>query len=84
MGVVEAMHQMDEELSATTIGCSFQKADKREKKVGVADLEPVDVDFNLVQNLLESYSGQVGEAGPASNILQTLGVQLPNQQGGCQ
>ncbi|KAM4703322.1 protein ecdysoneless homolog [Rhinophrynus dorsalis] len=41
-------------------------------------LAPVDVDLNLVTNLLESYSSQAGLAGPASNILQSMGVHLPD------
>ncbi|XP_062989038.1 protein ecdysoneless homolog [Elgaria multicarinata webbii] len=41
------------------------------------DLTPVDIDFNLVTNLLESYNAQAGLAGPASNILQSMGVYLP-------
>ncbi|XP_039402361.1 protein ecdysoneless homolog isoform X1 [Mauremys reevesii] len=44
---------------------------------GDTDLTPVDVDLNLVTNLLESYSAQAGLAGPASNILQSMGVHLP-------
>lgn len=42
-----------------------------------AGLTPVDVDMNLVTNLLESYSAQAGLAGPTSNILQSMGVYLP-------
>lgn len=38
---------------------------------------PVDVDFNLVKNILESFSTQEGLAGPASNILSSMGVWLP-------
>ncbi|XP_042314913.1 protein ecdysoneless homolog isoform X2 [Sceloporus undulatus] len=41
------------------------------------DLTPVDIDLNLVTNLLESYNAQAGLAGPASNILQSMGVHLP-------
>ena len=44
---------------------------------GGEGVQPVDVDFNLVKNLLESYSSQGGVAGPASNILQSLGVHIP-------
>lgn len=33
--------------------------------------------MNLVANLLESYSAQSGLAGPTSNILQSMGVHLP-------
>ena len=38
----------------------------------------VDVDFNLVKNILESLSTQQGLAGPASNILGSMGVWLPS------
>ena len=38
---------------------------------------PVDVDFNLVRNILQSFSTQQGLAGPASNILNSMGVWLP-------
>lgn len=41
------------------------------------DIQPLDVDLNLVTNLLESLSCQAGLAGPASNLLQSLGLQLP-------
>ncbi|KAM5140819.1 protein ecdysoneless homolog [Mantella aurantiaca] len=41
-------------------------------------LAPVDVDLNLVTNILESYSSQSGLAGPASNLLQSMGVHLPD------
>ena len=49
-----------------------------ETEVGGA-LQPVDVDFNLIKNLLESYTSQEGGAGPTSNILQSLGVHIPEQ-----
>ena len=39
---------------------------------------PVDLDLNLVQNLLESYSSQQGLPGPASNIAGLLGLSLPD------
>ena len=41
-------------------------------------LRPVDVDFNLVKNMLASYSSQAGLPGPASNLLGLMGVQLPD------
>ncbi|KAK9836917.1 hypothetical protein WJX74_011048 [Apatococcus lobatus] len=41
-------------------------------------LAPVDLDLNLVQNLLESYSSQQGLPGPASNIAGLLGLTLPD------
>ena len=47
---------------------------------GPGDLQPVDVDFNLVHNLLESYSSQMGGAGPTSNILHSMGVAIPREE----
>ncbi|XP_040906511.1 protein ecdysoneless homolog isoform X1 [Toxotes jaculatrix] len=41
------------------------------------EIQPLDVDLNLVTNLLESLSCQDGLAGPASNLLQSLGFHLP-------
>lgn len=42
------------------------------------EIQPLDVDLNLVTNLLESLSCQAGLAGPASNLLQSLGIHLPS------
>ncbi|XP_062863623.1 protein ecdysoneless homolog isoform X2 [Trichomycterus rosablanca] len=76
------MDEMDQELQTTNVGQSF--------KGGAAggrapdgpgwtedDLRPLDVDVNLVTNLLESLSSQAGLAGPASNLLHSLGLRLP-------
>uniref|UniRef100_A0AAV2JR24 Ecdysoneless n=2 Tax=Knipowitschia caucasica TaxID=637954 RepID=A0AAV2JR24_KNICA len=41
------------------------------------EIQPLDIDLNLVTNLLESLSSQAGLAGPASNLLQSLGIHLP-------
>ncbi len=41
------------------------------------EIQPLDVDLNLMTNLLESLSCQAGLAGPASNLLQSLGLHLP-------
>ena len=41
------------------------------------EFTPIDADFNLVKNLLESYSSQQGLPGPASNLLGLMGLQLP-------
>ncbi|XP_067935926.1 protein ecdysoneless homolog isoform X2 [Watersipora subatra] len=41
------------------------------------ELEPVDVDFNTVKNLLESYNHQMGLPGPTSNLIESMGVKLP-------
>lgn len=42
------------------------------------EIQPLDLDLNLVTNLLESLSCQAGLAGPASNLLQSLGISLPS------
>lgn len=44
------------------------------------DDDEVDVDFNLAKNLLESFKGQEGMAGPAGNILSMLGMALPRDK----
>eukprot|EP00897_Mesotaenium_endlicherianum_P010836 jgi/Mesen1/9781/ME000007S09836 len=41
-------------------------------------LAPVDLDLNLVQSLLQSYSAQEGLPGPASNLLGAMGLHLPD------
>ncbi len=41
------------------------------------DDAPVDVDFNLVQNLISSYEAQQGQAGPTGSLLASLGLRLP-------
>ncbi|XP_062435966.1 protein ecdysoneless homolog [Rhea pennata] len=85
------MKEMDCELAHTNVGRSFSTQKKGVSSVkattsqnaghdsGTEDTEltPIDLDMNLVANMLESYSAQAGLAGPASNILQSMGVYLP-------
>ena len=52
-------------------------AGKMEGAGGEEEQPPVDVDLNLVKNLLDSFTMQQGLAGPASNILRSMGVELP-------
>lgn len=40
----------------------------------------VDVDYNLAMNILESFKGQAGLAGPASNLLGMMGITLPRDE----
>ncbi|NXA47931.1 ECD protein, partial [Nothocercus julius] len=86
------MKEMDRELAHTNVGRSFTTQKKavssakatmsqnagHDSEAEDTELTPVDVDMNLVDNLLESYSAQAGLAGPASNILQSMGVHLPD------
>lgn len=41
------------------------------------ELAPVDVDLNLMQSFLDSFSSQQGLPGPASNLLGLMGVKVP-------
>ncbi|XP_037659865.1 protein ecdysoneless homolog isoform X3 [Choloepus didactylus] len=86
------MAQMDQELAHTSIGKSFTtrkqveplfqttsiSSDEEDSGTRESVMTPVDVDLNLVSNILESYSSQAGLAGPASNLLRSMGVQLPH------
>ncbi|XP_072293165.1 protein ecdysoneless homolog [Eucyclogobius newberryi] len=58
---------------------SAEDSSNRDEGVAEAedDIQPLDIDLNLVTNLLESLSSQSGLAGPASNLLQSLGLHLP-------
>uniref|UniRef100_W5KUZ9 Ecdysoneless homolog (Drosophila) n=1 Tax=Astyanax mexicanus TaxID=7994 RepID=W5KUZ9_ASTMX len=80
------MDEMDQELQTTNVGKSFalngkQGDDKTDASKSLEpaeeELQPLDVDLNLVTNLLESLASQAGLAGPASNLLQSLGIHLP-------
>ncbi|KAM6266022.1 protein ecdysoneless homolog [Porphyrio hochstetteri] len=85
------MKEMDRELAQTNVGKSFTTQKKGASSANATtsqnagpesgaedtELTPLDVDMNLVANLLESYSAQAGLAGPTSNILQSMGVHLP-------
>ncbi|CDY14571.1 BnaC03g48880D [Brassica napus] len=75
---------MNEELKNSTLDKSFEHVNQHSSKQNGKRREddddeftPIDADFNLVKNLLESYSSQQGLPGPASNLLGLMGLQLP-------
>ena len=88
--MVDVMAEMDKQLAHTELGRSFapppvlgdlggskeQGGEERDKE----DLLPLDMDFNLMSNLLESNAAQCGEAGPSSNILHTMGIRLTPEE----
>uniref|UniRef100_A0A6Q2X028 Ecdysoneless homolog (Drosophila) n=1 Tax=Esox lucius TaxID=8010 RepID=A0A6Q2X028_ESOLU len=89
-GLKKYMDEMDHELMGTNIGQSFNqkvsqtasdcpRSPSTEGLLGEDEevIQPLDIDLNLVTNLLESLSSQAGLAGPASNLLHSLGVHLP-------
>lgn len=89
--MLDIMAEMDRQLAHTEVGKSFASPPVLGNSVGSKekgaeegdgeDLLPVDVDFNLMSNLLESYAAQCGEAGPSSNILHTMGIRLTPEGG---
>jgi len=75
---------LDAQLRDTSMRDDFTRgaAEEAEGEAGEeadvdARLPPVDVDLNLVQSLLASYSAQEGLPGPVSNLLGALGLALP-------
>ncbi|TGZ84389.1 hypothetical protein EX30DRAFT_338923 [Ascodesmis nigricans] len=46
----------------------------------IDDKEEVEVDFELVKNMLESFKGQGGLAGPAGTLLAEMGIYLPRDE----
>lgn len=74
--IKKAMDDMDDELKGSSIPKSFHNAsvDKNES-------QELDVDINLVKNLLESFSSQDGLSGPVSNMLHSMGITLPPDDG---
>ncbi|KAJ0406369.1 hypothetical protein P43SY_006977 [Pythium insidiosum] len=81
----EAMDEMDAELRDTTLPKTFTRLpvddstaphDNDETARVDSDLndepQPLNLDFNLLSNLLESLASQEGMAGPVSNLLSEL------------
>ena len=82
---------MDKELSLSNIGKSFVKVQEKTGESQTSKnenddsnqtteddaMKPVDIDLNLVQNFLESYSLQEGLPGPVSNIFTSMGIKIP-------
>uniref|UniRef100_A0A8D9AJ19 Protein ecdysoneless homolog n=1 Tax=Cacopsylla melanoneura TaxID=428564 RepID=A0A8D9AJ19_9HEMI len=61
------MKVMEQELSGTTMAESFVKKD---------DDDTVDIDMNALQNVIASYEAQIGTPGPASNVLNPMGINM--------
>ena len=83
---------MNAQLRAAGLGSEFARRKKRvgeereeeEEEEGEEDEDlegddEVDEDLNLLQNLLDSFANQHGAAGPVSNLLGAMGLQLPNK-----
>ncbi|KAK2973497.1 hypothetical protein RJ640_020159 [Escallonia rubra] len=78
---------LSKELKTTSLDKTFIRANDQVFKNGEGtsnasgqmdeEFTPVDVDVNLVKSFLDSFSSQEGLAGPASNLLGLMGLQLP-------
>ncbi|ETK97012.1 hypothetical protein L915_00378 [Phytophthora nicotianae] len=83
----EAMAEMEAELAGTNVAKSFSRFEEVKDDeaascvqdgstdVGSASFssaKPLDLDYNLLSNLLESFASQEGHAGPVSNILNEM------------
>jgi len=64
--------QLDHTAAAAAAAAAATNSDKAE------DLQPLDLDTNLVRTLLQSYTAQQGLAGPAGNLAGLLGLNLPD------
>ncbi|KAJ3326264.1 hypothetical protein HDV06_000140 [Boothiomyces sp. JEL0866] len=62
---------MDEELRSSGIGRDFETVNDDSGN------EVVDISLNLMKNVLESFSAQNGLSGPSSNLIGSLGLNLP-------
>jgi hypothetical protein len=75
---------LDQQLRGTAMATDFARAPAATAASDAAPddedeaMRPVDVDLNLVQSLLASYTAQEGLPGPASNMLGLLGLALPD------
>jgi len=69
-GVQDIAEAMDEELA----GEGGMKGGKK--------FDPVELDMDVVSNLLKSYEAQDGNAGPVSNMLRSMGINLPDNLDG--
>lgn len=73
--IKDIMGQMDKELASTNIGQSFIKMESNADDNATMDAyRPVDLDMNLVQNFLDSCNSEIDLPGPVSNLLQSLGL----------
>lgn len=61
-------------------GKEIQGAKEEGEDEGESGDEEIDIDYNLAKNLLESFKSQAGMAGPTSNILGMMGMQLPRDE----
>ena len=74
---------MEEDLESEEMSQYFMQMSNELKDTKVTDPEdsedwtkPLDIDSNVLSNLMESFRGQGGLPGPASTLLEPLGINL--------
>ncbi|KAI9914704.1 hypothetical protein PsorP6_007083 [Peronosclerospora sorghi] len=82
LGLHQAMADMDAELARTNVVQTFHRIPDpdatgdgdtgTDEIIGTASLDPLELDFHLVSNLLASMDLQDGHAGPGTTILNEL------------
>jgi len=71
------MQLMDTELKQTNVSKSFFNANgEKTNTTGEIDA-PLDLDFNVIENFLQSFASQDGLPGPVSTLMHNFGLNLP-------
>lgn len=81
--MISYMKAMDQQLAATQVGQSFERKNtesnaKTKDNEDNEEYKEVDIDLNSLTNILESYKSERGNAGPATALFATMGVNLPD------
>lgn len=63
------------------VGEADEEVGPGEEELSSDDEEFNDVDLNLAKNMLESFKGQAGMAGPAGAMLKRFGINMPRDEG---
>ncbi|KAK5125131.1 hypothetical protein LTR85_000807 [Meristemomyces frigidus] len=70
----------DEESADEIVGPGDEDIGPGDEELSSDDEEFNDVDLGLAKNMLESFKGQAGMAGPAGNLMRALGVNMPRDE----
>ena len=81
-GLKKVMASMEAELKESgALDLEVPKEKKLKGKEGNDETDEFDDEqYLLAKNLLEAFKGQAGMAGPAGNILSSLGLRLPRDE----
>ncbi|KAJ1341812.1 hypothetical protein BSLG_003631 [Batrachochytrium salamandrivorans] len=87
------MGLMDQELYSSKLAADFERSGQATASPTMsnqndvdgdteAEYRPVNLDVNLLKNILESFSSQQGLSGPVSNMMMSMGLNLPYREDG--